>query len=43
VTRSDGVTLENDIGGNVKRVYGLLVIQWLDYLKYLRSNYPFLS
>lgn len=28
--------------GDIKRVYGLLVRQWLDYMKYLKSNYPYL-
>lgn len=28
--------------GDVNRVYGLLVAQWLDYMQYLKSNYPYL-
>jgi hypothetical protein len=28
--------------GDIKRVYGLLVKQWLDYMKHLKSNYPYL-
>jgi len=30
------------IAGDTKRVYGLLVKQWLDYMKHLKSNYPYL-
>ncbi|MBI4847743.1 MAG: hypothetical protein HY808_04090 [Nitrospirae bacterium] len=30
------------ISGDIKRVYGLLVHQWLDYMKYLKVNYPYL-
>lgn len=30
------------ISGDIKRVYGLLVHQWLDYMKYLKANYPYL-
>ncbi|WP_067049007.1 hypothetical protein [Methanofollis ethanolicus] len=28
--------------GDVNRVYGLLVAQWLDYMQYLKTNYPYL-
>ena len=28
--------------GDIKRVYGLLVHEWLDYMKYLNVNYPYL-
>ena len=28
--------------GDINRVYGLLVYQWLDYMKYLKDNYPYL-
>ena len=28
--------------GDIKRVYGLSVRQWLDYMKYLKVNYPYL-
>ncbi len=28
--------------GDIKRVYGLLVHEWLDYMKYLKGNYPYL-
>jgi hypothetical protein len=28
--------------GDIKRVYNLLVDQWLDYMKYLKDNYPYL-
>jgi hypothetical protein len=28
--------------GDIKRVYGFLVHEWLDYMKYLKANYPYL-
>jgi len=30
------------LAGDIKRVYGQLVSEWLDYMKYLKGNYPFL-
>ncbi len=30
------------LSGDIHRVYGLLVIQWLDYMNYLKDNYPYL-
>jgi len=30
------------IAGDAKRVYGLLVRQWIDYMKHLSVNYPYL-
>lgn len=30
------------IAGDAKRVYGLLVLEWLDYMKHLKDNYPYL-
>ncbi|NWF92170.1 MAG: hypothetical protein HXY46_04600 [Syntrophaceae bacterium] len=27
---------------DMKRVYGLLISEWLDYMKHLRTNYPYL-
>jgi len=30
------------LAGDVKRVYDLLILEWLDYMKYLKKNYPFL-
>jgi hypothetical protein len=30
------------LAGDVKRIYTLLVHQWLDYLRYLKVNYPYL-
>jgi hypothetical protein len=30
------------LAGDIKRVYVLLVNQWLDYMKYLKDNYPYL-
>ena len=36
---SDGAHL----AGDVRRVYENLVTQWLDYMEYLKNNYPYLS
>ncbi|RJR19441.1 MAG: hypothetical protein C4581_05065 [Nitrospiraceae bacterium] len=30
------------LGGDIHRVYGLLVKEWLEYMKYLKNNYPYL-
>lgn len=30
------------IAGDIQRAYTLLVSQWLDYMKYLKDNYPYL-
>ncbi|MBN1829095.1 MAG: two pore domain potassium channel family protein [Deltaproteobacteria bacterium] len=30
------------LGGDMKRVYGLLMHQWLDYMHYLKTSYPYL-
>ncbi len=30
------------LAGDIKRAYGLLVYEWLDYMKYLKDNYPYL-
>jgi hypothetical protein len=30
------------LAGDVNRVYGQLTDRWLDYMKYLRTNYPYL-
>ncbi len=30
------------IAGDMKRAYGLLIAEWLDYLKHLKANYPYL-
>lgn len=30
------------LAGDIERVYILLVDEWLDYMKYLKNNYPFL-
>jgi hypothetical protein len=30
------------LAGDIKRAYTLLVQQWLDYVKYLKNNYPYL-
>ncbi|WP_292527396.1 hypothetical protein [Methanoculleus sp.] len=36
---------ESDIthlGGDLERIYGLLIREWLDYMRYLQKNYPYL-
>lgn len=30
------------LSGDIRRVYGSLIIQWLDYMEYLKNNYPYL-
>jgi hypothetical protein len=30
------------LAGDVRRVYSLLVVQWLGYMEYLKRNYPYL-
>jgi len=30
------------LSGDIKRAYTLLVCEWLDYMKYLKDNYPYL-
>jgi len=30
------------LSGDIRRVYERLVIQWLDYMEYLKNNYPYL-
>lgn len=30
------------LAGDVKRVYGLLVAEWIAYMKHLKNNYPYL-
>ena len=30
------------LGGDIKRVYSLLTREWLNYMNYMRSNYPYL-
>jgi hypothetical protein len=30
------------LAGDIKRAYSLLVYQWLDYMKHLKDNYPYL-
>lgn len=32
----------NHIAGDMKRIYGLLTVEWLDYMRYLREHYPYL-
>lgn len=32
----------NHIAGDIERAYGLLVDEWLDYMYYLKNNYPYL-
>ena len=33
---------QTHIAGDIKRVYQLLVHQWLEYMEYLKGNYPYL-
>ena len=46
VAREDLAALpDTDLGhlaGDANRVYGQLTDQWLDYMKYMRTNYPYL-
>jgi hypothetical protein len=30
------------LSGDIKRVYGLLISEWLAYMKHLKDNYPYL-
>lgn len=30
------------LAGDIKRVYALLIHEWLDYMKYIKNNYPYL-
>lgn len=30
------------LSGDIKRVYEKLILQWLDYMEYLKNNYPYL-
>lgn len=30
------------LAGDIRRSYGLLILQWLSYMKYLKDNYPYL-
>ena len=32
----------NHLANDIKRAYQLLIYEWLDYMKYLKANYPFL-
>ena len=32
----------NHIAGDMKRAYNLLVYEWLNYMRYLKDNYPYL-
>ena len=33
---------QTHVAGDIKRIYGQLVCQWLDYLQHLKNNYPYL-
>jgi voltage-gated potassium channel len=41
-TRQLPGTDQSHIAGDMKRAYHLLVLQWLDYMQYLKGNYPYL-
>ncbi len=30
------------LGGDMKRAYTLLILEWQDYMRYLKDNYPYL-
>jgi hypothetical protein len=30
------------LSGDIKRVYGLLIAEWLAYMKHLKDKYPYL-
>jgi voltage-gated potassium channel len=30
------------LAGDIRRVYGLLISEWLDYMRYLKENFPYL-
>ncbi len=30
------------LAGDIKRAYGYLIIEWLDYMRHLKKNYPYL-
>lgn len=32
----------NHLSGDIKRVYGLLIYEWLQYMKHLKESYPYL-
>lgn len=32
----------NHLSGDIKRVYHLLIAEWLNYMKHLKNNYPYL-
>ena len=36
------LTDHEHLAGDIKRAYVLLVHEWLDYMKYLKNNYPYL-
>jgi hypothetical protein len=40
-----GSTTESDLNhltGDIKRAYGLIILEWLDYMKHLKADYPYL-
>jgi hypothetical protein len=37
-----GTTDHGHINGDIKRAYGLLLNEWLDYMRHLKDNYPYL-
>jgi len=41
VTQSSHADNEH-LTGDIVRVYSLLIDKWLDYMKYLQDNYPYL-
>jgi hypothetical protein len=33
---------QKHIAGDIKRAYLLLISEWVDYMKHLKNNYPYL-
>ena len=32
----------NHLSGDINRIYGLLIVEWLTYMQHLKTNYPYL-
>jgi hypothetical protein len=35
-------TDRNHLGGDIERVYSLIILEWIDYMNYLKKSYPYL-
>ena len=46
INRQDLATLSDvdrsHLEGDINRIYQMLVAEWLDYMQYLKGNYPYL-